>query len=55
VVHRGALARRAEIGEALELAEADLDVGRGSLLVRSGKGRKRREAHPRRSLAPGVD
>ena len=37
------------------LAEADLDVGRGSLLVRSGKGRKRREVHPRRSLAPGVD
>ncbi len=32
------------IGEALNLAEADLDVGRGSLLVRSGKGGKRREA-----------
>ena len=32
------------IGEALELAEADLDSGRGSLLVRRGKGGKRREA-----------
>ena len=32
------------IGEALGLAEADLDIGRGSLLVRSGKGGKRREA-----------
>ena len=32
------------IGEALNLAEADLDAGRGSLLVRSGKGGKRREA-----------
>ena len=32
------------IGEALILAEADLDAGRGSLLVRSGKGGKRREA-----------
>jgi integrase len=32
------------IGEALDLSEADLDMGRGSLLVRSGKGGKRREA-----------
>jgi integrase len=32
------------IGEALELAEADLDPARGALLVRRGKGGKRREA-----------
>jgi integrase len=32
------------IGEALDLAEADLDPGRGALLVRRGKGGKRREA-----------
>jgi hypothetical protein len=32
------------IGEALDLAEADLDAGRGSLLVRSSKGGKHREA-----------
>ena len=31
------------IGEALDLAEADLDPGRGALLVRRGKGGKRRE------------
>jgi site-specific recombinase XerD len=32
------------IGEALDLAETDLDPGRGALLVRRGKGGKRREA-----------
>jgi site-specific recombinase XerD len=32
------------IGEALDLAEADLDPARGALLVRRGKGGKRREA-----------
>jgi site-specific recombinase XerC len=31
------------ISEALELAERDLDPGRGAILVRSGKGGKRRE------------
>jgi len=31
------------IGEALALTESDLDPGRGSLLVRQGKGGKRRE------------
>jgi site-specific recombinase XerD len=32
------------ISEALNLAEADLDSGRGALLVRHGKGSKRRES-----------
>ncbi len=32
------------ISEALALAESDLDVGRGGVLVRQGKGGKRREA-----------
>jgi site-specific recombinase XerD len=32
------------VGEALALAESDLDPGRGALLVRHGKGDKRREA-----------
>lgn len=32
------------ISEALDLAEADLDPGRGALLVRRGKGGKRRES-----------
>ena len=40
---RRAVARRAARLEALALAEADLDPGRGSLLVRRGKGRRRRE------------
>ena len=31
------------IGEALALAEPDLDAGRGAVLVRAGKGGKRRE------------
>ena len=31
------------IGEALTLAETDLDAGRGSVLVRHGKGDRRRE------------
>ncbi len=31
------------IGEALALTESDLDVGRGAILVRHGKGDKRRE------------
>ncbi len=31
------------ISEALDLAERDLDAGRGALLVRRGKGGKRRE------------
>jgi site-specific recombinase XerC len=37
------LARRATIQEALSLSERDLDPQRGSLLVRSGKGGRRRE------------
>jgi integrase len=32
------------VGEALALVESDLDLGRGSILVRHGKGDKRREA-----------
>jgi integrase len=31
------------IGEALDLAETDLDSGRGAVLVRKGKGGRRRE------------
>ncbi len=31
------------IGEALDLTETDLDRSRGGVLVRRGKGRKRRE------------
>jgi site-specific recombinase XerD len=31
------------IGEAMALTEPDLDPGRGSILVRQGKGGKRRE------------
>ena len=31
------------ISEALALTESDLDVGRGAILVRHGKGDKRRE------------
>ena len=52
------------VGEALTLVESDLDLGRGSILVRHGKGDKRREvgmdewawsqlAHVARA-APGV-
>ena len=37
------MARRPAINEALALAEADLDPRRGSLLVRRGKGGRRRE------------
>ena len=37
------MARRLRICEALALAEADLDARRGSLLVRRGKGGRRRE------------
>jgi hypothetical protein len=37
------VARRAAHQEALALAEHDLDIRRESLLVRSGKGRRRRE------------
>jgi len=33
------------IGEALALAESDLDRARGAILVRSGKGGRRREGH----------
>jgi integrase len=40
---RRRVARRLRIQEALELAEADLDQRRGSLLVRRGKGGRRRE------------
>jgi integrase len=32
------------VGEALTLVESDLDLGRGSIVVRHGKGDKRREA-----------
>jgi site-specific recombinase XerD len=31
------------IGEALDLAETDLDAGRGAVVVRRGKGGRRRE------------
>ena len=41
--HRRALARRLRIHEALALGEAGLDPRRGSLLVRRGKGGRRRE------------
>jgi integrase len=37
------VARRSAIQEALALAEPDLDYRRGSLLVRRGKGGRRRE------------
>ena len=37
------MARRLRISEALALAESDLDRSRGSVLVRRGKGGKRRQ------------
>jgi site-specific recombinase XerD len=37
------VARRARISETLALTESDIDVDRGSVLVRHGKGDKRRE------------
>ena len=42
------------ICEALALAEADLDPRRGSLLVRRGKGGRRREVGAARTMAPGA-
>ncbi len=36
--------------EALALAESDLEPGRGSILVRNGKGGKQREVHGRLGL-----
>ena len=41
--YRDPLASRAPIHEALELTEGDLDEARGALLVRRGKGGRRRE------------
>jgi site-specific recombinase XerD len=40
------------IGEALDLAETDLDRGRGAVLVRSGKGGRRREVGMDRCVVP---
>jgi integrase len=41
------------IDETLALREADLDRRRGSILVRRGKGGRRRRAAPRRAVARG--
>jgi integrase len=54
------LARRLRIQEALALGERDLDPRRGSLLVRNGKGGRRREigmladSHARCSSSAGA-
>ncbi len=40
------------IGEALDLAETDLDPTRGAVLVRKGKGGRRRKVGMDRSPAP---
>ena len=42
------------IGEALALAETDLDARRGAVLVRHGKGRLCRMRHRRPYVAPGT-